>query len=136
MSIRIDCCVNIKNSLIKLVGKKWHMRCSIKYLLRFVCLILSKLSRMTHWWDDKICKLIMQHKKSAKKRDKKIFTKVTALSRARQGPSSAQRAQECARDCYFMSLSNGLLVTLQLIVRSVNWCNFIEHYWRKTQWGG
>ena len=68
MSIRIDCCVNIKNSLIKLVSKKWHLRCSTKCLLRFVYLILSKLSRMTHWWEDKICKLIMQHYKSAKKR--------------------------------------------------------------------
>ena len=52
MSIMIDCCVNIKNDLIKLVGKKWHMRCSTKCLLRFVCLILSKLSRMAHWWED------------------------------------------------------------------------------------
>ena len=68
MSIRIDCCVNIKNSLIKLVGKKGHMRCSTKCLLRFVCLNLSQLSRMAHWWEDKICKLIMQHYKSAKKR--------------------------------------------------------------------
>ena len=129
MSIMIDCCVNIKNGLIKLVGKKWHIRCSTKCLLRFVCLILSKLNRMTHWWEDKVYKLIMQHKKSVKKRDKKTFTKVAALSRER-------RAQERARDCYFMSLSNGLLVTLQLIVRSVNRCNFIEHCWGKTQWGG
>ena len=67
MSIRIDCCVNIKNDLIKLVGKKWHMGCSTKYLLRFVCLILSRLSTMTHSCEDKFCKLIMQHDKSARK---------------------------------------------------------------------
>ena len=59
MSIRLDCCVNIKIGLMKLVGNEWHMRCSTKCLLGFVYLILSRLSRMKHLCKDIFCKLIM-----------------------------------------------------------------------------